>query len=392
MAQKELDFEFRKPSKFSLYKGAFLYQETGDMKRLKKLLTYGRYVGLVSFCLHGKSCIKTLMFLLLIVQVGYGYFSLNYIISQTHRRVTHNIIACIKAVANLFFVAICLVNSNLFTVKSWKLFFTILNQIEELRAIRQLDLRMNKKMCTFYCEIFLTYFLSLSAVYCYRYYLYISDKSYVGALKALLQLALDFYIISIMLIVYNVSKVVRNRLIFVRQEIRNASNSEVLNETSAFKLSNLMSLYGLLYALVESFNQLFGWHMFFFIANPALHVIYAIDNLLDCSLEGLPSYFFLRVYQFSFYLVMVLILVSSCDSVKKNANQVIRTCYLLHSTVESIIIRDQLQQLAVYAENWSLSFSAAGFYNIDQSTFPGLFNVILTYTVISIQFNLALTL
>lgn len=80
----------------------------------------------------------------------------------------------------------------------------------------------------------------------------------------------------------------------------------------------------------------------------------------------------------------------SCDALENSGKKVINTCYILHEGTDSRLVKDHLLQMAEYAEKWRPTLSAAGFYNINQSTLSAVFEAIITYLVIIIQFNLAL--
>lgn len=80
----------------------------------------------------------------------------------------------------------------------------------------------------------------------------------------------------------------------------------------------------------------------------------------------------------------------SCDALEASGKKVIKTCYILHESAEGRLVKDHLLQMAQYAEQWRPTLSAAGFYNVNQSTLSAIFEAIITYLVIIIQFNLAL--
>lgn len=83
-------------------------------------------------------------------------------------------------------------------------------------------------------------------------------------------------------------------------------------------------------------------------------------------------------------------LVMSFDSVEINGKKVIKTCYLLHESSKSPLMRERLLELAKFAENSRPVFSAAGFYSLNQYTFSSIFKTTINYMVGLMQLNLAL--
>ncbi|KAG5878404.1 hypothetical protein JTB14_029677 [Gonioctena quinquepunctata] len=63
---------------------------------------------------------------------------------------------------------------------------------------------------------------------------------------------------------------------------------------------------------------------------------------------------------------------------------------ILHESSENMLVRDQLMLLADYAEQWKPTFTAGGFYDVNQSCISSIFSAIITYLVIIIQFNMVL--
>lgn len=77
----------------------------------------------------------------------------------------------------------------------------------------------------------------------------------------------------------------------------------------------------------------------------------------------------------------------SCDAVEKSGEKFITTCYVLQTGLGRSLLRTELLYLAHYAENLKPKFSAAGFYQVNQLILAGIFSVVTTYAIISIQFN-----
>lgn len=81
------------------------------------------------------------------------------------------------------------------------------------------------------------------------------------------------------------------------------------------------------------------------------------------------------------------VVVMSCDAVEKSAERLATTCCILQGGINDLKMREELLYLRNYVEHLKPTFSAAGFYRVNQYTLAGIFSVLLTYTIICIQFN-----
>uniref|UniRef100_A0A6P7G3H0 Gustatory receptor 2a n=1 Tax=Diabrotica virgifera virgifera TaxID=50390 RepID=A0A6P7G3H0_DIAVI len=113
--------------------------------------------------------------------------------------------------------------------------------------------------------------------------------------------------------------------------------------------------------------------------------VLAIDTEADVVTK--VSQFFYPV-PFTIFLV---VLVMACDAVESSGNQIIKTCHILSETLQDADHKEHLLLLAKYAQHWRPVFSAAGFYDVNQSCLSSIFSAVVTYLVIIIQFNMVLT-
>ncbi|CAG9820575.1 unnamed protein product [Phaedon cochleariae] len=79
-----------------------------------------------------------------------------------------------------------------------------------------------------------------------------------------------------------------------------------------------------------------------------------------------------------------------CDSVEESGKEVISNVYILHETVDNPIVKNELLLLAECEERWRPIFSAAGFFEVNQSCIASIFSALITHVVIIIQFNMVL--
>ncbi|KAJ8976574.1 hypothetical protein NQ317_010737 [Molorchus minor] len=89
--------------------------------------------------------------------------------------------------------------------------------------------------------------------------------------------------------------------------------------------------------------------------------------------------------------ILLVVLIMSCDAAEKSGRELIKTCYLLYERVtDDGLVNEKLLEVADYAKEWRPIFSAAGFYDVNQSTLTSSLQALITYVVILIQFSLSL--
>ncbi|KAJ8954998.1 hypothetical protein NQ318_000430 [Aromia moschata] len=90
--------------------------------------------------------------------------------------------------------------------------------------------------------------------------------------------------------------------------------------------------------------------------------------------------------------VSTIVIVMSCDGVEKCGQQIVKTCFLYREVMEKPALKDDLVLFAKFVKQLSPKFSAAGFFQINQSLLSALFSAVMTYLIIIIQFNMTLYL
>ncbi|KAJ8949795.1 hypothetical protein NQ318_000493 [Aromia moschata] len=80
---------------------------------------------------------------------------------------------------------------------------------------------------------------------------------------------------------------------------------------------------------------------------------------------------------------LMTMVVMSCDNVKSSGKKIIKTCYLLQENMDASPLRDELTSLANYLKELEPTFSASGFFDIDQQLLSRLFSTITSYNDLS---------
>lgn len=77
----------------------------------------------------------------------------------------------------------------------------------------------------------------------------------------------------------------------------------------------------------------------------------------------------------------------SCDRVEKNTEKFVVKCHILQTPLKRSPLKTELFNLANYAKKLKPTFSAAGFFPVNQLILARIFSMITTYAIICIQFN-----
>nr|APC94333.1 gustatory receptor 3 [Pyrrhalta aenescens] len=157
------------------------------------------------------------------------------------------------------------------------------------------------------------------------------------------------------------------------------------------KIDNIIDYLEKSSTVVKLNNKLFGTSIFTSNCLFIYIILYTTVSLFDGREREDSTLNTLKcIFPIPFVLYLI-VLAMACDAVEKSGKRVIKTCYLFVEELKDAAKKEQLRLLARYAEQWCPVFSAAGFYDINQSCLTSIFSAILTYFVIIIQFNMVLS-
>nr|UTN00887.1 gustatory receptor [Semanotus bifasciatus] len=377
--------------KFSVHKSIAAHEEKNDMRFLRVIFGFGRYIFVTPYELDGKRhLVKFINVLLLLTLSCYAYLSISSkVLSTSSMSITVAIVDYLKVFMDILFLAICLSISNIFMSQRWKIFYIKLTQVE--MSLRRQKFQVKKEMYVFYCEVFSV--ISIFAMlHSYEIYAWIQDNGnvlYVYDIVAFLGWTVShIYMNFILLLIYNFTQVLKRRYIFLNDMTKTVCEGQVLDEAVASKVNEIISLYKKCFIVVEHFNKIFGWHMLLYTSVSVVYVLFVIVYSMEMKFHSektVPGYLLAADYTIS-----LIVFILSCNSAEASGKVIIQTCYLLHESSHSELVKERLLQLAEYAQHWRPIFSAAGFYNVNQSTLTAIFEAVITYLVILIQFSLAL--
>ncbi|XP_056631925.1 uncharacterized protein LOC130442002 [Diorhabda sublineata] len=161
----------------------------------------------------------------------------------------------------------------------------------------------------------------------------------------------------------------------------------------SIKFTKIKQVFWLLDGIVQNYNNVFGWPVFF---GTIISVIVCLADLnIMTNFANTKNSFDISVAVINalysiIYLLSTIAIVISCDRVEKTARRIVSACYLKPGLLDRTPIRDDIIFFAEFTEKLIPSFSAAGFFQINQNILSTLFSAIITYLIIIIQFNLAL--
>nr|UTN00896.1 gustatory receptor [Semanotus bifasciatus] len=276
-------------------------------------------------------------------------------------------------------------DSNVFKLKLWGKLYRKLIQAEIL--LRKQNFIVTKRMRYFYCEILFLFLIFLS-LHGYTFYINIRDRR-DNNLSVLIGGALaHFYMNFLLILTCNLAQALKRRFNYLNQMIVHISEEMFSDKMAINKMNEVITLYRTLYLVMDNFNRIFGWHIFFYISLTVIRTLVGVVRSMEFkfSLESNTS----NYVSCMVYIMSCIVLIMCCDTAEKSGKKSIKICFTLHERSEREIIKEQLLQLADYAQYWRPTFSAAGFYDVNQSTFTAIFNAFITYIVILIQFTLAL--
>nr|CAH7761123.1 unnamed protein product [Callosobruchus chinensis] len=142
------------------------------------------------------------------------------------------------------------------------------------------------------------------------------------------------------------------------------------------------------YFVVDAFNQIFGWIIFF--------------SLITCSLNMLGSFMFVLENKFmhslyssndiicfvsycGIYLILTVSIIISCDSTEKEGEKLTNLCHATYVEQSNGYLKNEFKRLAVISEKLGPKFSAAGFCTVNKTTLIKFLSALTSYAIICIQ-------
>ncbi|KAJ8922949.1 hypothetical protein NQ315_001495 [Exocentrus adspersus] len=382
-------------NKFHTYKQAFLQGEKPDVKLLGRLFRFYKFFLMTPLSLEdgGNSTLaKYFSVLVSTLCLVYPFFS-NY----TYLRITKDIPAPVTtflprlllSIMNSLFLVSSFLNANTFMQENWRAVLKSLDQAEYiLRKLYFEPVRKDLRVTGELLFIFIP-FLAATSFQIYSYGFSGNPDLFLcngGAILTYLCMCLFLFFM------LRLNDILTTRYNFLEKELQKTVFEQTKDQEKVRKLAEIILLYKTFKILIDDLNKVLGAPLFFYVCVivSLLLTTFSINMNVDNS-DGYNNNITIHNIVASVILIIsMVVLIMSCNSVEVSGDKLVRTCYMLHEGCDSQPVKDQVMQLAEYAEQWKPNLSAAGFYNVNQSTLSAIFEAVITYLVIIIQFNLAL--
>ncbi|KAJ8924248.1 hypothetical protein NQ315_007040 [Exocentrus adspersus] len=382
-----------KQNKFDAYKQAFLENRNPDIKILLNLIGCYKFFLITPMSLGEGTIPRFAKYLSVFISamcVVNCFFSISLFYGQTKEApVTLFMVGLLFRVMGMLFLVFTVLNANVLKQENWIITLKSLNQAESI--FRKLGFETTKKRFRLVAELAFVFvpFLILKTLQIYIY-------SHIGDLRFLCihggGIITDLYISFFIFFMMRLNAVLTSRYSFMDTDLKMTVVEQLKDQQKVRRLEDIIILYKTLKTLVDRLNMIFGAHLFFYVCYIVTSLLLTFSfriniNSLDRDLMNLSIW---RICSSVINIIWLTVFVMSCNSVETSGAKLTKTCYMLHEGCNSQLVKEQLMQLAEYVEQWKPNLSAAGFYNVNQSTLSAVFEAIITYLVIIIQFNLAL--
>ncbi|XP_018566101.1 uncharacterized protein LOC108907070 [Anoplophora glabripennis] len=292
--------------------------------------------------------------------------------------------------SELFFMIAIFLSGNLLFDKNWRKLFTSLYQTELL--VKKLNSKYtSKSLCFLYLELFIIFAICLP-LHVVQIFFLLKAKQFAIAFINFGWFTIDIYSVITLLLLLPLNKILSGRYQFLCQCLETASQYKREEKRGLVEVKLVLKVYRLCHCVVKEVNTIFGWHVYFYIIKNQNFLITLIQHNLLAQMgeRTISEQFGQNVVYCLSYVICMILLIMSFDSVETSGKKLIMTCYLLHESSESPLIKEHLLQLAKFAEEWKPTFSAAGFYTVNKLTLSSIFKATIKYLVALMQLNLAM--
>ncbi|KAJ8984240.1 hypothetical protein NQ317_007472 [Molorchus minor] len=192
-----------------------------------------------------------------------------------------------------------------------------------------------------------------------------------------------------------------NNILIKTNGLRNVINAFISNG-AADKINNLQNTdevtecYLLLTELVDMFNKLFGWQIFFMTVNIVVQILEIVNGLMNDVVYSQGSSNVLYDSRIVIFLVASLLLilflharvVIFCEDINNESRNTLTICYNLQQTVDPN--SDDRKELIILGDLVDLlkpKTNAARYYDINRGLLSRVFGYLISYSIVIIQFS-----
>ncbi|VEN50178.1 unnamed protein product [Callosobruchus maculatus] len=193
-----------------------------------------------------------------------------------------------------------------------------------------------------------------------------------------------------------ISRILQRRYHFLNQQLIEIFKYVYDDKEMLRKVQELYSIHRKLYYLSEKFNNVYGWMIFFILISTVLSLLnsanFAFLTKTDCDQAEFnlgPYIIYITAYPV-FYACSTTALTFACEAAKRNAITLSTLLFRrLPYFTGSRLIRRELMTVAKSAKELIPSFSAGGFYQVNQYLLSSLFSTVTTYLIVIVQLSLS---
>ncbi|XP_018567270.1 gustatory receptor 68a-like [Anoplophora glabripennis] len=370
-----------------------------DIFILLKQFKLGNILGITPV-FFDTNCKKRIMISKVYPVVLTTVFMTSCVVTVTERRehlyrkqkITETIIDIGQCASQTIFVTVCLLGA-LTKSNNWKLLFIRIREIES--KLNHTDFEVKKSLLLNNINMIIYHAMFL-LLHIYESYDWITTGRPSAIYTYIICRIGLYYQLFELIFICKITRMLRRRydyLLGILNETIIGNTLSCLTRTRLnWNLNDIFGLYKILYSIVQQFNAIFGWQIFFILQCTVLEVLNSINSVLSHAQTGELdiSALVTNLVCSMVYIVSTVVIVMSCDGVEQSGKQIGKICFLHQEPLDKSSLKEELVLFTKITKELAPTFSAAGFFTINQSVLPTLFSTVSTYLIIIIQFNMTL--
>ncbi|KAJ8917988.1 hypothetical protein NQ315_011441 [Exocentrus adspersus] len=376
-----------------------------DILNVKILFCIGKILGVTPLWLKTASYLTKIYVTLLTLLVVSGTFlSMNSryrSLVDLQMSSQQAFLECSECLSELLFMLSCFLGVSC-KGKAWNELFQNFLKVEDM--FHYSDFKNKGSICVFATRLTLVN-LTFFAVHAYEILIWEdiqeaqSASTEYGYILYRISMYYQFFTVYL---TFCLTEMLRKRYQFLNSMLEEAlkhkckvvviSNKE--NQRVLWKLYKIQRVYTTMFKLVQSFNNVFNWILFFyftaFVTNILVNINYVLKYTKTENGELNAKILIAYVIYSIVYIISTVAIVMSCDGVEQSGKRIAKTCFLYQEVLEKPSFKEELVLFSRFATELAPSFTAAGFFQINQPVLATLFSAVTTYLIIIIQFNMTL--
>ncbi|XP_028139283.1 uncharacterized protein LOC114333585 [Diabrotica virgifera virgifera] len=270
---------------------------------------------------------------------------------------------------------------NLFKRQTWSSLFTKLSTLDSNLGIYPINDK--RRILTIICAV-----LFCSGYTAYEIFLCwpaSNDYSY-NLMLLFTSLVISFNMFLVIFTFHQVTTVIERRIKMIKQIVKHSVHTKTLTLTFVKIKMN----YSIVYDLVNDLNDIFGYYIltivfnFFYYSldyfNVSMRYVLHDDNSNGMFVSYGPHLAVLLIY--------IVNVAFSSDKISRAADNLIKTCFLLHPDVQDQVLTEELIALSKFMTDLFPEITMAGWFTMNKKFILVLISSLTSYVIIIIQFQL----